>query len=56
VALDPAEGSFGVEHAGRGSEMITHRFPLNDMETAYEVFSRPGDSGALKVLLTAPVN
>ena len=38
------------------SEMITHRFPLNDMETAYEVFSRPGDSGALKVLLTAPVN
>lgn len=31
---------------------ITHRFTLNDMEKAYEVFAHPEDSGALKVLLT----
>lgn len=38
------------------SAMITHRFPLHDIETAYDVFSRPGDTGALKVLLTASKN
>jgi alcohol dehydrogenase len=32
--------------------MITHRFPLGDMAQAYEVFSRPAETGALKVLLT----
>jgi alcohol dehydrogenase len=32
--------------------MITHRFTLNDFETAYDVFSRPADTGALRVLLT----
>lgn len=32
--------------------MITHRFSLDDFETAYDVFSRPGQTGALKVLLT----
>jgi alcohol dehydrogenase len=35
------------------SPMITHRFTLNDFETAYDVFSGPGKTGALKVLLTA---
>jgi alcohol dehydrogenase len=33
--------------------MITHRFALDDFEAAYDVFSRPGDTGALKVLLTS---
>lgn len=31
---------------------ITHRFGLHDMEKAYEVFSHPADTGALKVVLT----
>ncbi|MET0474510.1 MAG: zinc-dependent alcohol dehydrogenase family protein [Mycobacterium sp.] len=34
------------------SSMITHRFPLDDFEAAYDVFSRSGETGALKVLLT----
>lgn len=32
--------------------MITHRFSLDDFESAYDVFGRPGQTGALKVLLT----
>ncbi|MEU0517642.1 zinc-dependent alcohol dehydrogenase family protein [Streptosporangium sp. NPDC006007] len=32
--------------------MITHRFPLDDFAEAYEVFSRPAETGALKVVLT----
>jgi alcohol dehydrogenase len=36
------------------SPMITHRFTLAEFETAYDVFSRPSETGALKVLLTAP--
>lgn len=35
------------------SPMITHRFALDEFEQAYDVFSRAGDTGALKVLLTA---
>jgi alcohol dehydrogenase len=35
------------------SPMITHRFKLDEFETAYDVFSRPNETGALKVLLTA---
>ncbi len=34
--------------------MITHRFSLGEFETAYDVFSRAGETGALKVVLTAP--
>jgi alcohol dehydrogenase len=34
------------------SPMITHRFALDVFETAYDVFSRPAETGALKVLLT----
>jgi alcohol dehydrogenase len=33
--------------------MVTHRFTLEEFETAYDVFSRPADTAALKVLLTA---
>jgi alcohol dehydrogenase len=31
---------------------ITHRFPLTDMPAAYDVFSQPQQSGALKVVLS----
>lgn len=34
--------------------MITHRFGFDEFDLAYDVFSRPADTGALKVLLTAP--
>lgn len=34
------------------SEMITHRFRLDEIIDAYDVFSRPAETGALKVLLT----
>ncbi|MFI1648543.1 zinc-dependent alcohol dehydrogenase family protein [Streptomyces avidinii] len=42
--------------AGRlpGSELVTHRFELGQMEEAYDVFSRAGDTGALKVVLGGP--
>ena len=35
------------------SPMITHRFGFDEFDLAYDVFSRPSDTGALKVLLTA---
>jgi len=35
--------------AGR---FVTHHFPLDQFEEAYDVFSRAGDTGALKVVLT----
>lgn len=40
--------------AGRidGERFITHRFELDEMELAYEVFENAGDTGALKVVLT----
>jgi alcohol dehydrogenase len=34
------------------SPMITHRFSLDEFEDAYRMFSRPADTGALKVVLT----
>jgi alcohol dehydrogenase len=36
------------------AELVTHTFPLEHMEEAYEVFSRAADTGALKVVLGAP--
>ena len=32
--------------------MITHRFALDQIIEAYDVFARPGQTGALKVVLT----
>jgi alcohol dehydrogenase len=32
--------------------MVTHRFALADIMDAYDVFSRPGETGALKVVLS----
>lgn len=34
------------------ARFITHRFELDDMPEAYEIFSQPQQSGALKVVLT----
>jgi alcohol dehydrogenase len=33
------------------SRLITHRFGFDDFEEAYDVFARPADTGALKVVL-----
>ncbi|MEU9028156.1 alcohol dehydrogenase catalytic domain-containing protein [Streptomyces sp. NPDC048383] len=38
------------------SSLITHRFELGQMEEAYEVFSRAGETGALKVVLGGPLH
>ncbi|SDM35865.1 zinc-dependent alcohol dehydrogenase family protein [Allokutzneria albata] len=40
--------------AGRldAERYITHRYGLDEIETAYDVFSRPADTGALKVVLS----
>lgn len=39
--------------AGRlpAASLVTHTFPLDQMEEAYDVFARAGDTGALKVVL-----
>jgi len=34
------------------TRFVTHRFPLQDVMQAYDVFSRAGETGALKVVLT----
>lgn len=34
------------------SAMITHHFGMDEFDLAYDVFGRPADTGALKVLLT----
>lgn len=39
-------GQFDVSH------MITHRFALDDFMTAYDVFGKPAETGALKVVLS----
>ncbi|MFY1668637.1 zinc-dependent alcohol dehydrogenase family protein [Plantactinospora sp. WMMB334] len=42
-----AAGQLDVGH------IITHRFPLGDIMAAYDVFARPAETGALKVVLSA---
>ena len=46
----------GMVAAGRLRlpELITHRFELAQMQEAYDVFSRPAETGALKVALFGP--
>jgi alcohol dehydrogenase len=34
------------------SRFVTHRFDLDDIEEAYDVFARAADTEALKVVLT----
>jgi alcohol dehydrogenase len=41
-----AAGQIDVTH------LVTHRFALEEIEEAYDVFARPAQTGALKVLLT----
>ncbi|MET7380622.1 zinc-dependent alcohol dehydrogenase family protein [Streptomyces sp. NPDC005526] len=36
------------------SQLVTHTFPLDRMEEAYEVFGNASDTGALKVVLGGP--
>ncbi|MEV7793503.1 zinc-dependent alcohol dehydrogenase family protein [Streptomyces sp. NPDC087512] len=36
------------------ADLVTHTFPLERMEEAYDVFSRAADTGALKVVLGGP--
>ncbi|MFD5256335.1 zinc-dependent alcohol dehydrogenase family protein [Streptomyces bobili] len=36
------------------SQLVTHTFPLDRMEEAYDVFARAADTGALKVVLGGP--
>ena len=33
--------------------MITHRMSLSEMEQGYDTFLRPGETGAVKVVLSA---
>lgn len=35
------------------SQMITHRFALDDFMTAYDIFAKPAETGALKVVLSS---
>jgi alcohol dehydrogenase len=39
-------------HQLEASRFVTHHFKLDDFMEAYDVFSRAGDTGALKVVLT----
>jgi len=41
-----------ANHQLQTDSFITHRFDLQEMESAYEVFSAPEDTGALKVGLS----
>ena len=34
------------------ARLVTHTFKLDEFEEAYDVFSRAGETGALKVVLT----
>jgi alcohol dehydrogenase len=36
----------------RMDELITHRFPLNQIIEAYDVFTRAANTGALRIVLT----
>lgn len=42
--------------AGRlpAADLVTHTFPFDQTERAYDVFSAPAETGALKVVLAAP--
>ena len=41
-----------AEHQLDPTPIITHRFGIEQMMEAYDVFSRPAETGALKVVLT----
>jgi alcohol dehydrogenase len=41
-----------ASHEMDAGRFVTHHFPLEEFEAAYDTFSRPDDTGALKVVLT----
>ncbi len=41
-----------ASHKIDASAFVTHRFPLDEIETAYDTFERAGETGAIKVVLT----
>ncbi|HUJ67795.1 MAG TPA: zinc-dependent alcohol dehydrogenase family protein [Acidimicrobiales bacterium] len=41
-------------HQLDADRFVTHRFTLDEFETAYDVFARAGDTGALKVFVSRP--
>jgi alcohol dehydrogenase len=41
-----------ASHEIDAGPFVTHRFLLDEFEAAYDTFSRPSDTGALKVVLT----
>ena len=43
-------------HAGKLAipDLITHRFGLDEIQEAYDIFSRPAETGALKVAMFGP--
>ena len=40
------------DHQVQSGQFITHRLPLEEIEAAYDTFSRAGETGALKVVLS----
>ncbi len=40
-----------ASHQLDAGRLVTHHFPLDEFEHAYDVFARAGDTGALKVVL-----
>jgi alcohol dehydrogenase len=45
---------FSPSHIDAG-RFVTHRFALDEFDKAYDVFARPADTGALKVVLSRSV-
>jgi alcohol dehydrogenase len=41
-----------ANHQLNASQFVTHRYQLDQFDEAYDVFTRAGDTGALKVVLT----
>lgn len=39
-------------HQIEAGRFVTHRFGLDEIAHAYDVFSNPADSGAIKVVMT----
>lgn len=48
----PSLISLVANHQIDTAAMITHHFGMEEFDLAYDVFSRAGETGALKVLLT----
>jgi len=41
-----------AERAIDVGDLVTHRFGLHEMAAAYDIFERPAETGAVKVLLS----